>query len=144
MVDVRRPTRTLSLTAAVVAGACIGAGGGAATYAALSSGNSKTVVRQVTVGNADAAASTSGLSVQAIYQRARRGVVEITVTEQSTNPFGQSEPARAQGSGFVYDMDGHIVTNQHVVDGATFVSVRFWNGKTYKAHVAGTDQSTDL
>src|ERR671936_685677 len=145
MVDVRRPTRTLSLTAAVVASACIGAGGGAATYAALSSGNSKTVVRQVTVDSADTAASTSAQSVQSIYQRTRRGVVEITVTEPSENPFGQpSGSARAQGSGFVYDMDGHIVTNQHVVDGATSVTVRFWNGKTYSARVVGTDASRDL
>src|ERR687888_857305 len=140
----RRPTRTLSLTAAVVAGACIGAGGAAATYAALSSGGSKTVVRQVTVSGSDTAANTNALSVNAVYQRTRRGVVEVSVAEKSENPFGGSESARAQGSGFVYDMDGHIVTNQHVVDGAKSVSVRFWNGKTYNARVVGTDASTDL
>src|SRR6266536_1705620 len=68
----QRPT--LSLIAALVAGACIGAGGGAATYAALSSGNGKTVVRQVTVSDSQPAASTSGLSIHAIYELARRGV----------------------------------------------------------------------
>jgi putative serine protease PepD len=140
----RRPTRTLSLTAAVVAGACIGAGGAAATYAALSSGGSKTVVRQVTVSGSDTAANTNALSVNAVYQRTRRGVVEVSVAEKSENPFGGSESARAQGSGFVYDMDGHIITDQHVVDGATSVTVRFWNGKTYSARVVGTDASTDL
>src|ERR687883_813684 len=55
-----------------------------------------------------------------------------------------SQSQRAQGSGFVYDSKGDIVTNQHVVDGATSISVRFWNGKTYTAHVVGTDASTDL
>jgi putative serine protease PepD len=49
-----------------------------------------------------------------------------------------------QGSGFVYYADGHIVTNQHVVEGATSVSVKFWNGKNYNAQVVGTDASTDL
>src|SRR5918911_1064153 len=57
---------------------------------------------------------------------------------------GGSQTQRAQGSGFVYDSKGDIVTNQHVVDGATSISVRFWNGKSYDAHVVGTDASTDL
>src|SRR5213593_4852430 len=110
----RRPSPTLSLVAALVAGACIGAGGGAATYAALSSGN-KTVVRQVTVADSQPAASTSDLSVHAIYERANKGVVEVNVTSQQADPFGGSRSQRAEGSGFVYDADGHIVTNQHVV-----------------------------
>src|SRR5207244_10189696 len=45
---------------------------------------------------------------------------------------------------FVYGTDGHSITNQHVVDGATSISVKFWNGATYKATVVGTDASTDL
>ena len=52
------PPSLLSLTAAVVAGALIGAGGGAGTYAALSSGSTKTVVRQVPVSDSQPAAST--------------------------------------------------------------------------------------
>src|SRR4051794_24998859 len=138
-----RQTSLLTLTAAVVAGALIGAGGGAGTYAALSSGN-KTVVRQVTVGNSQPASSTSGLSVNSIYKLAYRGVVEVKVTSQATSPFGGSGSQSAEGSGFVYDTSGHVVTNQHVVDGATSVRVTFWNGKTYSAEVVGTDASTDL
>src|SRR5215211_195543 len=73
------------------------------------------------------------------------GVVEITVTtSQSTNPFGGQQTQQAQGSGFVYDSNGRIITNQHVVEGATSISVRFWNGKTYKAELVGSDPSTDL
>src|SRR6266508_2363538 len=110
----RRPTPTLSLVAALVAGACIGGGGGAATYAALSSGSTKTVVRQVTVGDSQPA-SSNALSVHELYARAHKGVVEIRVSERSSDPFGGSRSQQAQGSGFVYDADGHIVTNQHVV-----------------------------
>jgi len=142
--NLRSTPTTLSLVAALVAGACIGAGGGAATYAALSSGKTKTVVRPVTVSDAQPAASISGLSVHAIYERAFRGVVEVSVTSQQSDPFGGTRSQRAEGSGFVYDSDGHIVTNQHVVDGASSVSVKFWNGKTYTARVVGTDSSTDL
>jgi putative serine protease PepD len=92
-------------------------------------------VRQVTVQNAEPTASTSALSVNAIYRRAYRGVVEITV---------RTDSGSAEGSGFVYDSSGHIVTNDHVVNGAQSVSVKFWNGKTYDAQVVGSDSSTDL
>jgi putative serine protease PepD len=127
-----RTTPSVTLAAALAAGALIGAGGGAATYAALSSGNGKTVVRQVTVNDTQpASTSSNSLSVQSIYRLANKGVVEITA-------------GQGQGSGFVYDADGHIVTNAHVVAGASSLSVRFWNGKSYSARVVGTDASTDL
>jgi putative serine protease PepD len=138
-----RSTPVLSLVAALVAGALIGAGGGAGTYAALS-GSGNTVVRQVTVADSQPAASSSDLSVHSIYERAYKGVVEVMVNSEQSDPFGGSRTEQAEGSGFVYDADGHIVTNEHVVDGATSVKVRFWNGKTYTARVVGTDSSTDL
>ena len=50
----------------------------------------------------------------------------------------------AEGTGFVYDLKGDIVTNDHVVDGASSISVKFSDGSTYKATVVGTDPSTDL
>jgi putative serine protease PepD len=140
----RRPRTTI--VASLLAAACLGAGGGAVAYATLSGGD--TVVKQVTVKQAEPiASSTAPLSVNQIYRRAYRGVVEITVTLASgqTSPFGGGgDSAQAQGSGWVYDSDGHIVTNDHVVDGAQSISVRFWNGKTYSAEVVGTDKSTDL
>jgi putative serine protease PepD len=138
-----RPTRTLSLAAALVAAAGIGAGG-AATYAALDDEDTRTVVREVPVSGSEPAASPTPLSVNEIYRRAYKGVVEITVSaEGSESPFGGPQ-AQGQGSGFVYDRQGHVVTNQHVVQGASSVSVRFWNGQTYDAEVVGTDSSTDL
>ncbi|MFL6020273.1 MAG: S1C family serine protease [Gaiellaceae bacterium] len=140
----KRPSSLLTLSAAVVAGALIGVGGGAATYAALSSGSTKTVVRQVTVGDSQPAASTSGLSVNAIYKRTNRGVVEVKVSSQVSDPSGGERSQQAEGSGFVYDTDGHVITNQHVVDGATSVRVTFWNGQSFDARVVGTDPSTDL
>jgi putative serine protease PepD len=138
--------RMLTAGAALIGAALVGAGGGAASYAAFSSSSSKTVVRQVTVaGSQPTANDSSSLSVGEIYRRVNRGVVEITVTTTGqTTPFGGQESQRAQGSGFVYDDSGDIVTNQHVVDGADSISVKFWNGKTYKATLVGSDASTDL
>jgi putative serine protease PepD len=128
----RRP-RT-PLLASLLPAACIGAGGGAVAYSVLSD-RGGTVVRQVTVQNAQPVASGSPMSVNSIYRSAYRGVVEITVRDVGSS---------AEGSGFVYDSSGHIVTNQHVVDGAQSISVRFWNGKTYSAQLVGSDSSTDL
>jgi putative serine protease PepD len=139
----RRPRHT-TIVASLLAAACLGAGGGAVAYATLHDSGTNTVVRQVTVQQADTA-SASPLSVNQIYRRAYRGVVEITVTEGgSASPIPGGGQAQAQGSGWVYDSDGHIVTNDHVVDGTTSIKVRFWDGKTYSASVVGTDKSTDL
>src|SRR5829696_300678 len=136
--------RTFSTAALLVAAAAIGVGG-AATYAGIAPEGTRTIVRQETVSNGEPAANTTGLSVSDIYQRTQKGVVEITVTtSQSTNPCGGQQTQQAQGSGFVYDSNGRIITNQHVVEGATSISVRFWNGKTYKAELVGSDPSTDL
>jgi putative serine protease PepD len=126
-----RTTRTFSLATALLAGAAIGAGGGAATYAVLKPADGKTVVRQVTVADSQPASTAGGLSVQSIYQLARKGAVEVS------SPQGQ-------GSGFVYDANGHVLTNQHVVSGASSLRVKLWSGKTYDAQVIGTDASTDI
>ena len=139
----RRPRHT-TIAASLLAAACLGAGGGAVAYATLHDNGTNTVVRQVTVQQADTA-SASPLSVNQIYRRAYRGVVEITVTEGgSASPIPGGGQAQAQGSGWVYDSDGHIVTNDHVVNGSTSIKVRFWDGKTYSATVVGVDKSTDL
>jgi putative serine protease PepD len=129
---------------AFIAALAAAAAVGAVSYGALSSGGTKTVVRQVTVAGSVPASATSSLSVSQVYDRASKGVVEITVTGTASSPFGGSQTQQAQGSGFVYDDQGHIVTNQHVVDGANSISVRFWNGASYKATVVGTDASTDI
>src|SRR6188508_1775935 len=125
-----RPGRIATLLMALVATLAIGAGAGAVAYSTFSSPDTKTIVR-VPVGNAEPASSTSALTIGEIYRRSYKGVVEITVTSSRTTPFGGQEKQQAQGSGFVYDLDGHIVTNEHVVDGVTSASVRFWNGNTY-------------
>src|SRR5439155_24938874 len=85
-----RTTPSVTLAAALAAGALIGAGGDAATYAALSSGNGKTVVRQVTVNGAQPTSSDSTLSAQSIYRLGYKGVMEIAASQ-------------GPGSSFVFD-----------------------------------------
>ena len=130
----RLPSRSLKIAAAGAAAVVLGAGGGVAAYEVASGTATQTVVRQVTVTDSQPAAS-SALSVSALYDRVHQGVVTIKVT----TPEGQ-----ALGSGFVIDGEGHIVTNDHVVDGASSISVEFSDGSTYDAQLVGTDASTDI
>src|SRR5690606_9233392 len=59
-------------------------------------------------------------------------------------PEGQLPPQRGQGSGFVYDGEGHIVTNNHVVENATDITVYFYNGMWAEAELVATDPQADL
>src|SRR5215203_1388794 len=134
-----------AIATALAAAALAGAGGAAAVAAAL--GDDPMVpATQVAVTNGSAAASAGSSTVGQIYKRTSAAVVEITVTSAGqADPLGGSQGTQqAQGSGFVYDTQGHVITNQHVVDGAQSVSVRFANGKTYSAKVVGSDPSTDI
>jgi S1-C subfamily serine protease len=134
-----------------------GLGGAVAAVVVATTVPSKTttVVREV-VGSGTGVSSTSssttassktGSGVNAVYRSASPGVVEIVVTTGggSTDfPFGQGQESKAQGSGWVYDTDGHIITNHHVVAGATSVHVRFSDGTVHPATVVASDPSTDL
>ena len=135
----------------LAAAAVLGGGvalGGAAAVGALDTGSSTTVVEQ-TSSAAPAtvpAASGPGLTVNEIYKRMGPGVVQITTTiGASTSSDGQfQQSSQALGSGFVLDKEGHIVTNFHVIDGATSIEVRFSNDDTLKATLVGSDPSTDV
>ena len=145
--DPPKRSNTKKILAIVLAAALVGAAAGAGIFAALTSSGSttKTVVRQVAVpGGASPAVSRNGLSVTQIYKKAYRGVVEITVQETGGSSFPGSPQGVAQGSGFVFDSKGDILTNQHVVDGQQSISVKFWNGASYKATLVGADPSTDV
>ena len=78
-----------------------------------------------------------GSSVREVSTRGSRGVVSVDVA-------ATAEDGPAGGSGFVVDEAGHIVTNQHVVEGAEDISVRFAGGARREAEVVGQDPSTDV
>ncbi len=81
-------------------------------------------------------------AITGIYAAANPTVVQIIVKTQRSGFGGYS--SEGQGSGFVIDKDGHILTNNHVVEGATSVDVVFSDGNTVIAEVLGTDSLDDL
>jgi S1-C subfamily serine protease len=80
----------------------------------------------------------------AVYKRAIPSVVNITSTSLAWDFFYGTVPQEGQGSGFVIDTSGHILTNYHVIANARQVEVTLSNRKKYKATVVGTDPSHDL
>ena len=119
----------------------IGSGAGAAIYAGSTGHSASTATSVVASVPAQPAASTTTGLTQ-LYKNVAPGVVDIVVNTKSSG-FGD-QGATAEGSGFVVDTSGNIVTNDHVVTGATAIKVRFQNGKSVKATLVGTDPSTDV
>ena len=127
--------------AAVALAAAVGVGGHDTTT---------TVVQQSPLSNVRPAADKAGAGLTAadIYKTDGTGVVFIraNVVESTTSAFGfpQQQQGEATGSGFVIGKDGTILTNAHVIDGATKVTVQFANDKTLTAKVVGKDRSSDI
>jgi S1-C subfamily serine protease len=115
----------------------------------IDTGDTTRVVRQAPISQpgADPAASQEGKTVQEIYREEGRGVVFVQSEGVSggQSPLGQPQQGTATGSGFVVDEDGTIVTNAHVVEGASKVQVAFEEGgDPIDADVKGVDDDSDL
>jgi putative serine protease PepD len=136
-----RRRRLAPLAATLLLGATAGAGVTVAAVRAADDGGSSTL------GGATPIAASNTLTAGQIYDKVADGVVEITasgVASSAGSPFGPAQQGEATGSGFVIDTEGHIVTNAHVVDGASSLRVRFADGKEVAATLVGKDPSTDL
>ncbi|HEY66349.1 MAG TPA: PDZ domain-containing protein [Caldilineae bacterium] len=81
----------------------------------------------------------------AVYQKVNPSVVNITVRQPVPHKLnGEDFFTEGQGSGFVWDKQGHIVTNHHVVANASEIEVTFWNDVSVSAEIVGTDPDSDI
>ena len=85
-------------------------------------------------------------STIALFEQARDSVVFIATTERVLNPWTRNalQVPRGTGSGFVWDHLGHVVTNDHVIAGASGAVVRLADGRAYNAVLVGTSPAHDL
>ena len=90
------------------------------------------------------AANALEAQIIAVYETASRAVVNITSRTYAYNWFRQPVPQEGTGSGFVYDAEGHIVTNYHVVENAEELLVTLADGTVYEAVIVGEDPANDL
>jgi S1-C subfamily serine protease len=79
-----------------------------------------------------------------VYKKALPSVVNITSTAVAYDFFYRPVPQQGQGSGFILDTEGHILTNNHVIEGAQQVEVTLWNKKKYKATIVSADRNHDI
>ncbi|MBI5287569.1 MAG: trypsin-like peptidase domain-containing protein [Chloroflexi bacterium] len=111
-----------------------------------SSGNAPAVTtgsqRASDNGTSGAGAGATSTDYTALYEKVRPSIVEITTGEQSSSAFDFSR--EGLGSGIVVDAEGHILTNYHVVNGFSEVTVRFADGSVAQAEVVGTDPGNDV
>lgn len=91
------------------------------------------------LGNIVQSNPTSHLSLADLFSKSQDGVVQIIVRKT-----GDNSSDRAIGSGIVYDLSGHIITSNHVVDSYQKIRVVFHDGESYSAKITGTDQFADL
>jgi S1-C subfamily serine protease len=84
--------------------------------------------------------------LQAVYQKANPAVVQVVNLAKGTGRFGTNLGIlpQGQGSGFLWDNQGHIVTNDHVIDGADKLQVVFADGTDADATLVGTDPGGDI
>ena len=136
----------LVLCCALVGG---GAGvGGAAAYSALTGGPQEetTIYRNEVDPTAVKVKQADGLtpmSLSEIYAAYADSCVCISVTGMATNGWYQ-QPTAGAGSGFIISEDGYIVTNYHVIDGATAIRVTLNNGDSYDAKLVGGEELNDV
>ena len=101
---------------------------------------------QINTTNTDNTNFTS--NIKDIFKKVEESVVQVTSKIPITNPNSSQQPGgenqTALGSGFVYDRQGHIVTNNHVVGNSKVVDVTSIDGNRYSANVTGRDPFSDL
>jgi putative serine protease PepD len=133
--------------APLLAAAIVGGGAGGIAVATTDDGGKTTTITSPATAAVEPVADTGGaLSSRQVYEAAKGSVAYITanVTQQAEGPFGESQSGQASGSGFVVSKDGYVVTNAHVVDGASAVTVKIGAGQTHTARVVGKDDSSDI
>jgi putative serine protease PepD len=127
-------SRTLLIS--VAAAGLIGGVGGAAIEHGLDGGSAPAASPAPATAPVVASSSSSAhTSAGAIYDRTKNAVAFITA---------RSGNGEATGTGFAITGDGYLVTNAHVIDGSSNVTVKFGDGQPTKANIVGVDQSTDL
>ena len=132
----------ISLIVCMVFSAAIGAG----AYAlAMSTFGGSTVDKTVRTTNYNLTKATgSELSMQEIIARNENSVVAISTESVSTDSWLGQYVTKGAGSGVIYSEDGYILTNNHVISGASSIKITLHNGDVHDATLVATDSQTDI
>lgn len=145
-------TVALVLCSALLCGA-MGFGGGmlASSLSDTQTSSSGVTVQQATANSESSAGATqlsnttsAQLSIEEIAAKAADSVVEITTESVTTGEFLQQSITQGAGSGVIISTDGYILTNYHVIEGASTITVTLRNGNSYPATLVGVDDNLDV
>lgn len=119
---------------------------GAGAYAmAMSVFGGTTINKSITTTNYNLSEATgSELSVQEIIAKNENSVVAISTEAVATDFWARQYVTKGAGSGVIYSEDGYIITNNHVIEGASNIKVTLNDGNTANATLVATDRQTDL
>lgn len=109
-----------------------------------SQNSASTAINSGTNASGSTVSTGSTLTFSQVYEQNVNSVVAISNESTSTNIFGQPSTSASSGSGFVISEDGYILTNYHVVKGATSLTVMTYDGTEYSAVCKGYDSSSDV
>ena len=139
---VTRKAFVITLILAMVFSAAIGAG----AYAlAMSVFGGTTIDKSITTTNYNLAESSgSTISIQEIVAKNENSVVAIVTESVSTDSWLGQYVTKGAGSGVIISEDGYIVTNNHVIDGASTITVTLHDGTEAEASLVATDEQTDV
>ena len=147
MKPVKKDRKGMKLVAlALVCALLGGAVGGGIVWGVGRSGGSTSVnvsSRQATEVALKQVDGKTEMSDAEVYAATVNSTVSINSTS-TTNFYGHQVQSASAGSGFILTADGYIVTNHHVIDGASTVKVTLYNGDTYDAAIIGSDEDYDI
>lgn len=112
--------------------------------AAMMPAGTAVIYKTAKLKDADGGNAKDTLTVPEVAALVEDSVVEITTEQIVTGSFMQQYISEGAGSGVIITADGYIVTNHHVIDGATNINVRLANGTEYAAKLIGSDAKSDL
>lgn len=152
--------RTAVIVACLALVACVGVGGGfLGSMLANNSGaiavngdnstsssdskNGESSKSSLTINKTEGT-EVAATTTQEVAEKAADSVVEITTETVVTSQFMQQYVSQGAGSGVIISEDGYIITNNHVIDGASNITVRLRNGKSYDAELIGRDSQIDV
>ena len=150
--------RVAIITASLALVACIGIGGGFLGSKLAGSSVTPTSTENSSSSKAGSSETSKGslnitknegtqvaaTSTQEVAEKAANSVVEITTESVVSGQYMQQYVSTGAGSGVIISKDGYIITNNHVIDGASNITVTLKNGKSYTAKLIGKDNQVDV
>ena len=147
-VTLTRRTLAMLIALCVVVSGFFGVGGAVLGSSLLgnsgSSGSDSSSGSVKTTGYDLEDATGSNMTVQEITEKTKASVVEIKTESVSSDSWMQQYVTEGAGSGVIISKDGYIVTNNHVIDGASKITVTTADDKSYEARLVGTDSNSDV